>query len=258
MDHLGDDELTALEQFPSEIDGPPPTAWNSVKRRPDPQEPRPKKAARVTHNRPAVDINAGTELHRADDAPPIVFAVAKAKPAAKPARPTRAFDPPDDGSALQPSTKRCIEEHAICALDQPDGPVSSVNAATADRMPPTPGGGGKHAGSWPRAGMVVKVVDASLPNWHNRKCVVLNAGSSKIEVMAVGSSDKRIVRASLLETVVPRLGGRVQLCGGEHEGRFGVLQEVLSSEFCGSILLDSMHEQVTVSVPYEWFSKVEQ
>ena len=234
LDHLGAEELTALEQFPSEIDGPPPIAWNGVKRRPSPPAPRPKKAACVVGQpKDTTDhMSPDHSLNRAGNTARIVFAVAKPLSA----KPT------------------------LCGLVPPPDPphrsTSGANAQPSNPMPLT--ANSKHARAWPRVGMVVKIVAGGLhqPSWHNRKCVVLEAGPSMVEVMACASSDKRLVRASHLETVIPRLGGRVQLCGGEHEGRFGVLHELRTSEFCGSVLLDSMLEPV--SVPYEWFSKVQQ
>ena len=128
---------------------------------------------------------------------------------------------------------------------------------------------------WARERMVVKVYDkngahAGTKGWHKRKGVVqrvrsaagvgalgvVSKAEARVEIRALdGSGDTTSVPLSVLETVIPKPGNKVRICGWRHEhhGKLARLKAIHEAKFCVSVQLNS--GVVLGGVPYEWVCK---
>jgi DNA/RNA-binding protein KIN17 len=131
------------------------------------------------------------------------------------------------------------------------------------------GGGGAGAGkedeeesaarakTWARVGMVVKVVERENERWHKRKGEVLRLRRGPVaEIEATDASGERgRVECGRLETVIPAVGHKVQICSrkSEHNGEVASLCAIHVDRFCADVKLAD--GTIVKGLAYEWICK---
>jgi hypothetical protein len=105
-----------------------------------------------------------------------------------------------------------------------------------------------------RPGLVVKCLAKEPPHLYRQKATLLALLPSGNEAeLAFSDGTRAVVSTALLQTVLPRLGGRVMLLYGEHSGQEGTLHSLDEASFSAVV---SLREGGTVRMPYEAVSKI--
>ena len=112
--------------------------------------------------------------------------------------------------------------------------------------------------TWLAIGLVVKLLRREPAALYKAKGVVRSvdrdeAGWSAVCQLLEGGESVRCA-ASELQTVLPRLGGRVEVVEGAYAGEAGVLEELREEAYACRVRLESGR---TVELPYESVCKVE-
>jgi len=101
---------------------------------------------------------------------------------------------------------------------------------------------------------VVKIVTRTPPELHRAKAVVRAVAGDAAELeLLTGSAEHFSLPASSLETVLPRLGGRVAVVAGAYVGSRGELR-ALQEELFSCIV--ALPDGRTVTLPYESVCKM--
>lgn len=109
---------------------------------------------------------------------------------------------------------------------------------------------------WVARDIVVKVMNKSVGSgrYYKEKGVVLKVHDLYLaEVEILSSGDVLKLDQQDLETVIPRIGGKVLVVNGQYAGKTGRLESINTDRFCASVVLDDAGR--AVEVPYEDFSK---
>ena len=111
---------------------------------------------------------------------------------------------------------------------------------------------------WLLPSIHVKIKDKELDNgkFYNEKAVVKSVNGFVGEIELLKSNVKLNIDQSLLETVIPKLGGAVLvLQKGQNRGSTGILESIDAENYEGVITLKDSPGQ-KINVPYEMFSKI--
>lgn len=116
---------------------------------------------------------------------------------------------------------------------------------------------------WVRDGIVVKILDKKLQaqGLYKKKGTVVRVIDkyvAEVEVASSGDGETLLVRVdqSKLETVIPKIDGRVYIVNGAYRGCQGTLVKIKESEFKGVILVaDGPYKGKRAVLEYEDFSK---
>lgn len=113
---------------------------------------------------------------------------------------------------------------------------------------------------WLAQGIVVKIVTRSLGEKYNKeKAVVrevIDRYQGKIKLIETG--EKFIVDQQHLETVIPKIDGRVYILNGAYRESTAILKSIETSKFCVTVEIDKgpFKGRVISEVPYEDVSKL--
>lgn len=112
---------------------------------------------------------------------------------------------------------------------------------------------------WVASDIVVKVLNKRVGDgrYYKEKGVIVRVHDLYLtEVEMLASGDVLKLDQQDLETVIPKIGGRVLVVNGVYDGSTGRLDKIITDKFCASILLDSGPDAgKVVELPYEDFSK---
>jgi DNA/RNA-binding protein KIN17 len=112
---------------------------------------------------------------------------------------------------------------------------------------------------WVARDIVVKVMNKAVGGgkYHKEKGVIVKVHDLYVaEVEMLASGDVLKLDQQDLETVIPKLGGKVLVVNGPHDGCTGRLERINTDKFCASVTLDSGADAGRmVELPYEDFSK---
>ena len=111
---------------------------------------------------------------------------------------------------------------------------------------------------WLQPGIVVKVINKKLKDgkYHKKKGVVEKVKDHFIgEVRMLDSKHVLRLDQQMLETVIPKEGGRVRLLQGSHRGKDGSVRRINADRFSVSVQVEGGGD-AEVEVPYEDVSKI--
>lgn len=113
---------------------------------------------------------------------------------------------------------------------------------------------------WLKEGIVVKIVTRSLgEKYYKEKAVVrevIDRYAAKIKLLETGEKFK--VDQQHLETVIPKIDGRVQILNGAYRDSTATLKSIETSRFSVTLEIDKgpFTGRVVSGIPYEDFSKL--
>lgn len=152
-------------------------------------------------------------------------------------------DPTGGGSAYKKSKVAEIMER-----EQARKAAAAAAAAAADAGP--------LSDSWLYEGIVVKVMARELHDYYKQKGAVLRVIDRFVgEIEMLESGDLLRVDQSQLETVIPKVGGRVMVVNGRHQGEDGEVEDILKDDFKVKVRLKSGRATLE---EYEHVSKLAQ
>jgi DNA/RNA-binding protein KIN17 len=113
---------------------------------------------------------------------------------------------------------------------------------------------------WLAEGIVVKIVTKSLgSDYYKQKAVVqevIDKYRGKIKLLETGEKFK--VDQEHLETVIPKIDGRVRILNGAYRECSAILKSLETDQFCATLEIDkgSFQGRIVTGIPYEDFSKI--
>ncbi|KAM3133734.1 hypothetical protein pb186bvf_014143 [Paramecium bursaria] len=112
--------------------------------------------------------------------------------------------------------------------------------------------------AWIIKNIVVKIKDDKLQDgkFLDKKGWIKEVEGDYIAIVEIIGSKKQtiLIDQKNLETVIPKIGGKVIILNGVHRGKIGKLESVHQDNFSGSVYIEN--EDLCLEAPYEDFSKL--